>query len=150
MTALEPFFLRLYSFYNSWFLKKKIKRIPKIQSQNMLVFLGGVPLISGIVQCIFYDLSCLSAHSDNNKEIFIHNTFHITEKMPPIYITKISKSVCMYVCMYVCMSGYAFRHALRYRAESWHGGRGRAHEVCGHIFEATWPGVKGHPRVNLP
>ena len=67
-----------------------------------------------------------------------------------IYITKISKSVCMYVCMYVCMSGYAFRHALRYRAESWHGGRGRAHEVCGHIFEGTPPGVKGHPEVNLP
>ena len=31
--------------------------------------------------------------------------------------------------VYVCMSGYAFRHALRYRAETWHGGRGRAHEV---------------------
>ena len=27
------------------------------------------------------------------------------------------------------MSGYTFRHALRYRAETWHGGRGRAHEV---------------------
>ena len=52
--------------------------------------------------------------------------------------------------MYVCMSGYAFRHALRYRAESWHGGRGWAHEVCGHIFEGTPPGVKGHPEVNLP
>ena len=47
------------------------------------------------------------------------------------------------------MSGYAFRHALRYRAESWHGGRGRAHGVCGHIFEGTPPGVKGHPEVNL-
>ena len=23
--------------------------------------------------------------------------------------------------MCICMSGYAFRHALRYRAESWHG-----------------------------
>ena len=43
------------------------------------------------------------------------------------------------------MSGYAFRNALMYRAESWHGGRGRAHEVCGHIFEATPPEVKGHP-----
>ena len=63
-----------------------------------------------------------------------------------VYITKISKSVCMYVCM----SGYAFHHALRYRAESWHGGRGRAHKVCGHIFEGTPPGVKGHPEVNLP
>ena len=57
---------------------------------------------------------------------------------------------CVCVCVYVCMSGYAFHHALRYRAESWHGGRGRAHEVCGHIFEATSPGVKGHPGVNLP
>ena len=55
----------------------------------------------------------------------------------------------MYVCLYVCLSGYAFRHALRYQAESWHGGRGRAHEVCGHIFEATSPGIKGHPGVNL-
>ena len=51
--------------------------------------------------------------------------------------------------MSVCLSGYAFRHALRYRAESWHGGRGWAHKVCGHIFEATPPGVKGHPVVNL-
>ena len=33
------------------------------------------------------------------------------------------------VCMYVCMSGYAFRHALRYRPETWLGDRGRAHEV---------------------
>ena len=54
----------------------------------------------------------------------------------------------MYVC--TCMSGYAFRHALGYRAESWHGGRGWAHGVCGHIFEATPSGVKGHPWVNLP
>ena len=45
--------------------------------------------------------------------------------------------VCVCVYMYVCMSGYAFRHASKYQAESWHGGRGRAHEVCGHIFEAT-------------
>ena len=55
---------------------------------------------------------------------------------------------CRGVC--VCVSGYAFRHALRYRAESWLRGRGRAHEVCGHIFKATPPGVKGHLRVNLP
>ena len=54
----------------------------------------------------------------------------------------------MYMC--ICMSGYAFRHASRYRAESWHGGRGWALEVCGHIFEATLPKVKGHPGVNLP
>ena len=35
------------------------------------------------------------------------------------------------MCVCVCRYGYAFRHALRYRAESWHGGRGRAHEVWG-------------------
>ena len=29
-------------------------------------------------------------------------------------------------------------------------GWGQAHKVCGHIFEATPPGVKGHPGVNLP
>ena len=54
--------------------------------------------------------------------------------------------------MYGSMYGYAFRRALRCRAESWHGhgGSGRTHEVCGHIFEATPPGVKGHPGVNLP
>ena len=44
--------------------------------------------------------------------------------------------------MYVCMHGYAIRHALRYRAETWHGGRGQAHEVFEHIFER-------HPQVKL-
>ena len=44
----------------------------------------------------------------------------------------------------------AFRHASTYRAETWHGGRGRAPEVCGHIFEGTPSWVKGHPGVNLP
>ena len=46
------------------------------------------------------------------------------------YTTKINR-VC--VCIggpYVCMSSYAFRHALRYGAETWHGGRGQAHKVC--------------------
>ena len=61
-----------------------------------------------------------------------------------MYTTKIIESVCIY------MTGYAFRHASRYRAESWHGGRGRTHEVCGHIFEAAPPGVKSHPGINLP
>ena len=50
----------------------------------------------------------------------------------------------------VSLSDYVFLHALRYQAESCHGGTGRAHEVCGHIFEATPPGVDGHPGVNLP
>ena len=58
--------------------------------------------------------------------------------------------VCVCVCVCICMSGYAFRHALRYRAENWHGGRGLAHDFCGHIFEATSPEVKGHLGVNLP
>ena len=48
------------------------------------------------------------------------------------------------------MSGYAFRHASKYRAESWHGGSAQAPEVCGHIFEATPPWVKGHSGVDLP
>ena len=54
------------------------------------------------------------------------------------------------MCVCKCMYGYAFHRALRYRAESWHGDRERAYEVCGHIFEATPPGVKGHLGVNLP
>ena len=28
---------------------------------------------------------------------------------------------CVCVCVCICMSGYAFRHASRYQAESWHG-----------------------------
>ena len=56
----------------------------------------------------------------------------------------------MYMYVYICMSGYAFCHALRYRAETWHGVRGWAHEICGHIFEVTSLKVKGHPGVNLP
>ena len=71
---------------------------------------------------------------------------YMTITIEYIYTTKIIESVCVYVCM----SGYAFCHALRYPAETWHGGRGWAHEVCGHIFEAAPPGVKGHPGVNLP
>ena len=52
--------------------------------------------------------------------------------------------------MYVCVSGYAFRNASRYGAETWHGDRGRTPEAQEYIFEAIPPGVKGHPRVNLP
>ena len=71
---------------------------------------------------------------------------HLRGQWYDIYTTKIMESVCVCVCVcvYVCMSGYAFRHASRYEAETLHGGRGRAHEVCGHIFEATRPEVKGH------
>ena len=47
------------------------------------------------------------------------------------------------------MYGYAFRRALRYRAESWHVGRGQTHEVREHIFEATQLRVKGHTEVKL-
>ena len=75
------------------------------------------------------------------------NKFHIYR---PTTVLKIIESVWEYVCIFVCMYGYVFRRALRYRAETWHGGRGQAHEVCGHIFEATPPGVKGHPGINLP
>ena len=55
--------------------------------------------------------------------------------------------MCVYVYMYV---RYAFRHASRYQAESWHGSRGRAHEVCGHISKRPDLGSKGHSEVNLP
>ena len=48
------------------------------------------------------------------------------------------------------MYSFAFRHALRYRAESWPVDVGRAHVVCGHILEATSPKVKGHLEVNFP
>ena len=34
------------------------------------------------------------------------------------------------MCMYVCMYGYVFRRALRYRAETWHGGRERGLWAC--------------------
>ena len=69
-----------------------------------------------------------------------------------ILVTKIIELGCVYVCVCICtcMFGYAFCHALRYGAETWHGGRERANKVCGHIFEVTPPGVKGHPGVNLP
>ena len=52
--------------------------------------------------------------------------------------------------MYVCVSGYAFRHASRYGAETWHGDRGQAPEAQEHILEATPSKVKGHPEVKLP
>ena len=56
----------------------------------------------------------------------------------------------MCVCMYVCVSGYAFRHALRYGAETWHGDRGWASEAQEHILEVTPSKVKGHSEVKLP
>ena len=48
------------------------------------------------------------------------------------------------------MSGYAFRHALRYGAETWHNDMGRAPEAQEHIFKVTPSKVKGHPDVKLP
>ena len=48
---------------------------------------------------------------------------------------------------YVCLSGYAFRHASRYGAETWHGDRGWAPEAQEHIFKVTPLKVKGHPEV---
>ena len=45
--------------------------------------------------------------------------------------------VCMYVGVYVCVSFYAFRHASRYGAETWHDDRGWAPEAQEHIFEVT-------------
>ena len=58
----------------------------------------------------------------------------------------------MYVCggVCVCVSGYAFRSASRYGAETWHEDRGWAPEAQEHIFEMTGPKVKGHPEVNMP
>ena len=38
---------------------------------------------------------------------------------------------------YVCVSGYAFRHASRYGAETWHGDKGQAPEAQEHILEVT-------------
>ena len=51
--------------------------------------------------------------------------------------------------MYLGLSGYAFHHALWYGAETWHGGRGWAHEAQKHISQATPPKNKGHPEVKL-
>ena len=58
--------------------------------------------------------------------------------------------VCVGGCMYVCMSGYVFRHASWYGAETWHGDTGWASEAQEHIFEVTPSKVKGHPQVKLP
>ena len=55
-----------------------------------------------------------------------------------------------YVYVYVCVSGYAFRHASKYGAETWHGDRGWAPKAQEHIFEVTPLKVKGHPEVKLP
>ena len=53
-------------------------------------------------------------------------------------ILLISKSVCQYVCVY----GYAFRRSLRYRAESWHGGRQivqECHSATKFTRKNPWP-----------
>ena len=59
------------------------------------------------------------------------------------YTTKIKVFLC------VCLSGYAFRRATRYGAETWYGGRRWASKAQEHIFEVTQPKVKGHPEVKL-
>ena len=63
-----------------------------------------------------------------------------------VYTTKIVESESMGVCMYECP---AMRFVML-RGIELKVGMGQAHEVCGHIFKATPPGVKGHPGVNLP
>ena len=65
-----------------------------------------------------------------------------------VVLLKYQVGVC--VCVYVCPAMHFAMLRRIYRAETWHGGRGRAHEVCGHIFKGTPPWVKGHPGVNLP
>ena len=55
----------------------------------------------------------------------------------------------MYVCKCVRMYGYAFRHALKYGAETWLGARGQAHKVWEYIYEAIPPKVNGHTEVKL-
>ena len=47
------------------------------------------------------------------------------------------------------VSGYAFRYASRYGAETWYGDRGQAPEAQEHIFEVNPSKVKGHPEVKL-
>ena len=55
-----------------------------------------------------------------------------------------------FVCLFVCLSGYAFRNASTYQAETWQEGRGGAPEVCGQLFEGVPPKVKGQPEVKSP
>ena len=68
----------------------------------------------------------------------------------PIGALVLIKKPTLSVCQFVSVSGYAFRSASTHRAETWHGGRAWAPEVCGKLFEAIRPKVKGHPEVNQP
>ena len=54
------------------------------------------------------------------------------------------------MCVCVCVSGYAFRHALRYGAEAWHGDRGQGPEAQEHILEVTPSNVKGQDALEMP
>ena len=102
--------------------------------------------------------SCLAITTgklmDTNEYVLsyvLHVNIHV--KYPSLYVCRgcvhvqgWGGGVC--VCM-VSMYGYAFHHALTYRAETWQGHRGWAPKVCGYIFEVIPPKVKGHPKVKV-
>ena len=59
---------------------------------------------------------------------------HFCQMYLKIYVTKIKDPMCVSVGMLgcrggVCASDYAFRHASRYGAKTWHRGRGRAADL---------------------
>ena len=59
----------------------------------------------------------------------------------------------MYVCITVCMSGYAFRHASRYRTESWHGVGDRPTRFVGIFLKRpTWGqrSSRGQSALKMP
>ena len=80
--------------------------------------------------------TCLPGY--NAISVYVHRLYQNT----PLLLKK-------GVCLCVCLSGYVFRHASMYGAETWHGGRGQAIEAQEHIFEVTPLKLKGHPEVKL-
>ena len=57
--------------------------------------------------------------------------------------------MCVCVYMYACPAmRFVMLRGIQLKVGM--GGRGRAPEVCGHIFEVTPSKVKGHPEVKLP